>query len=56
MKYMVLLCDGMADTPNAALNNKTPMEVANKPVMDLLAKKSIVGMCKMVADGLYDGI
>ena len=55
MKYMVLLCDGMADTPNAALNNKTPMEVANKPVMDLLAKKSIVGMCKTVADGLKPG-
>ena len=55
MKYMVLLCDGMADTPNEKLGGKTPMEVANKPLMDALAKKSIVGMCKTVADGLKPG-
>lgn len=55
MKYMVLLCDGMADTPNAALDNKTPMECANKPFIDELAKKSEVGMCRTVADGLKPG-
>ena len=55
MKYMVLLCDGMADTPVESLNNKTPMEVAKKPNMDALAKTSIVGMCKTVGDGLKPG-
>ena len=52
---MVLLCDGMADTANEKLGGKTPMEVANKPFMDALAKKSVVGMCKTVADGLKPG-
>ncbi len=55
MKYMVLLCDGMADTPNATLNNKTPMECASKPFIDSLARFAEVGMCKTVADGLKPG-
>lgn len=55
MKYLVLLCDGMADVPNAALGDKTPMELANKPYMDSLAKKSKIGMCRTVADGLKPG-
>ena len=43
MKYLVLIPDGMADEPISALNNKTPMAYAKKPVMDNLAKKSLVG-------------
>ena len=55
MKYLVVLCDGMADKPNAALQNKTPMEAAHKPHMDALAKVSEVGLCKTVAEGLKPG-
>lgn len=55
MKYLVLLCDGMADMPYESLGNKTPMELANKPLIDKLAKISEVGMCKTVADGLKPG-
>ncbi|MBQ4155594.1 MAG: cofactor-independent phosphoglycerate mutase [Clostridia bacterium] len=55
MKYLVILCDGMADLPNEVLGNKTPMQVANKPMMDKLCKKSKIGMCKTVADGLKPG-
>lgn len=56
MKYLVLLCDGMADTHNERfLGGKTPMEKAYKPYMDALAKKSEVGMCRTVADGLKPG-
>jgi len=55
MKYLVLLCDGMADLPYPELDNKTPMECANKPLMDSLAKVSEVGMCRTVADGLKPG-
>lgn len=55
MKYLVVLCDGMADVPNEALGGKTPMQVANKPVMDKLCKSSLIGMCKTVADGLKPG-
>lgn len=55
MKYMVLLCDGMADNKTEFLDNKTPMMCANKPVMDMLAKSAEVGMCRTVADGLKPG-
>ena len=41
--------------PNIALSGKTPMECANKPHMDFLAKKSEVGMCRTVANGLKPG-
>ena len=55
MKYMVLLCDGMADTPNPVLDGRTPMECAKKPFMDRLAAVSEVGMCRTVAKGLKPG-
>ena len=55
MKYLVVLCDGMADTRCDCLGGKTPMELANKPVTDLLAKSSLVGMCRTVAHGLKPG-
>ncbi len=55
MKYLVLLCDGMADTPNALLGGKTPMELANKPIIDKLAKTAEVGLCKTVGKGLKPG-
>lgn len=55
MKYLVLLCDGMADTPNEILGGKTPMELARKPYMDSLALKAEVGMCRTVAAGLKPG-
>lgn len=55
MKYFVLLCDGMADYKFDGLNGKTPMELANKPNMDRLAKTALVGTAKTVADNLKPG-
>lgn len=55
MKYLVLLCDGMADTPVEVLGGNTPMQAANKPNMDALAKAAYVGMCRTVAKGLKPG-
>ena len=55
MKYLVVLCDGMADTPSEYLGGKTPMELAVKPNMDALAKISEVGLCRTVAKGLKPG-
>ena len=55
MKYLVLLCDGMADTPCDELKGKTPMECACKPNIDRLAKISEVGLCRTVAPGLKPG-
>ena len=54
-KYIVLLGDGMADEPIKELGNKTPLEVANTPNMDSLAKKGIVGMTRTVPKGMSPG-
>lgn len=55
MKYVVVLTDGAADTPNPELGGKTPLEVANKPNIDSLAKHGEVGMVRTVPDNLPPG-
>lgn len=55
MKYVVVLCDGMADYPAPALGGKTPMMVAKKPHIDALAAKAEVGLVRTVAPGLKPG-
>lgn len=52
MKYIVMLGDGMADLPIAALGKKTPLEAANKPIMDMLASHGINGMVETVPEGM----
>ena len=52
MKYLVLIPDGMADEKISSLDNKTPMEYADKPTMDLLAAKSVVGTVSNVPAGM----
>lgn len=55
MKHIIILGDGMADERIAKLNNKTPLEVANKPYMDLLAKKGNCGLLHTVPEGFKPG-
>ncbi len=55
MKYLVMLCDGMADEPSEVLGGKTPMELANKPMMEKLAKAGEVGLARTVEDGMSPG-
>ena len=38
-KFLIILGDGMADEPIAELGNKTPLQVAHTPYIDLLAQK-----------------
>jgi 2,3-bisphosphoglycerate-independent phosphoglycerate mutase len=45
----------MADYPVAQLNNKTPLEVANKPNMDLIAAKGQNGLLKTVPEDMTPG-
>ena len=52
MKYLVLLCDGMADEKIEALGGRSPMEAANKPCMNYLAARSIVGTVCNVPEGM----
>lgn len=55
MKYVVLLCDGMADYPVEELGGETPMSKSVTPNMDALAKNSVIGLVKTVADGMKPG-
>ena len=55
MKYIVVLGDGMADYPVPELGGKTPLQVANKPNIDLLARKGETGLVKTVPDGMKPG-
>lgn len=55
MKYIVVLLDGAADYPIKSLGGKTPLEVANKPNINSLAKKGEVGMVEMVPKDLSPG-
>ena len=52
MKYLVLIPDGMADEKIEALGNITPMEKADKPNMDKLAKDSLIGTVSNVPEGM----
>lgn len=52
MKYLILVCDGMADYPIDSLDGKTPMEQAHKPFMDKLAKVSLCGTVSNVPEGM----
>lgn len=45
----------MADERIAKLNNKTPLEAANKPYIDLLAKKGNCGLLHTVPEGFKPG-
>lgn len=48
MKSIIILGDGMADTPIAALGGKTPLMAANTPHMDKLATLGKNGMLSTV--------
>ncbi len=52
MKYLVLIPDGMADVNVPQLGDCTPMQRANKPCMDALAKESTVGIVSNVPKGM----
>lgn len=55
MKYIIVLGDGMADEPIAELGNRTPLQAAETPVMDYLAKNGKVGMLSTVPAGFHPG-
>ena len=55
MKYLVLLCDGMADYAIDEFGGKTPLEAAYTPNMNKLSKKSKIGLVKTVQDSMKPG-
>jgi 2,3-bisphosphoglycerate-independent phosphoglycerate mutase len=55
MKYIIVLGDGMADEPLAGYGGKTPLQMAEKPVIDSLAKKGRTGRLITVPADLHPG-
>ena len=55
MKYIVILCDGMADEPLEELDGRTPLEAARTVNMDRLAADSEIGMVRTVPEGMAPG-
>lgn len=55
MKYIIILCDGMADEPLDELGGRTPLEAARTMNMDSLAKVSEIGMVRTVPAGMAPG-
>lgn len=55
MKYLILLGDGMADLPHEKLGGKTPLELANKPLIDRLATYGELGLCDTTPKGCEPG-
>lgn len=52
MKLLYVVIDGMGDLPIEELNGKTPLEAANTPNMDYLAKIGITGLMYTVEKGI----
>ena len=55
MKHIIILGDGMADEPIASLGGLTPLQYAQTPYMDELARQGVTGRLKTVADGFHPG-
>lgn len=55
MKYIIILGDGMADEPIASLGNKTTIQAAATPYIDLLARKGRNGLLHTVPEGFAPG-
>lgn len=55
MKYIIILGDGMADEPIAELAGKTPLQYAQTPAMDEIARLGVSGMLSTVPEGFIPG-
>lgn len=55
MKHIIILGDGMADWPVKSLEDKTLLQYAKTPYMDMLARMGRNGRLQTVADGFHPG-
>jgi len=55
MKHIIILGDGMADHAVERLGGKTLLQYADKPYMDMLARKGRCGRLITVPDGFHPG-
>ncbi|MDO4161173.1 MAG: cofactor-independent phosphoglycerate mutase [Prevotellaceae bacterium] len=55
MKHIIILGDGMADHKVERLNGKTLLQYADKPYMDMLARRGKTGRLVTIPDGFHPG-
>jgi 2,3-bisphosphoglycerate-independent phosphoglycerate mutase len=55
MKFALLVGDGMADYPLEELGGRTPLEAADIPHMDEVARMGAMGMVRTIPDGMQPG-
>lgn len=55
MKYLILLADGAADEPLECFGGKTPLQAADKPHIDRLAREGVNGRLVTVPEGFHPG-
>lgn len=51
-KYILVICDGLGDLPVPQLGNKTPLEAANTPNLDRLARNGKTGLMYVLGKGV----
>lgn len=55
MKYIILIGDGMGDYPLPELGGRTPLEAANTPNLDELARRGELGLARTIPAGMEPG-
>src|SRR5262245_48397953 len=55
MKYALIIPDGCADEPQPSLGGRTPLEAANLPHMDAVARSGVVGRVDHVPASMPSG-
>jgi 2,3-bisphosphoglycerate-independent phosphoglycerate mutase len=55
MKYAIIIPDGAADEPLKELGGKSPLEAADTPNMDAIARAGRIGTVRTIPDGFESG-
>ncbi len=55
MKAILIISDGLGDRPVPELNGKTPLQAANTPNLDRMAKEGRSGLMDVIAPGVTPG-
>ena len=55
MRYLIILADGAADEPLDILGGVTPLQAADKPNIDRMAREGINGRLATVPEGFHPG-
>ncbi len=54
-KILIVVCDGLGDRPVPGLGNRTPLQSAVRPSLNLLARKGACGILDIISPGVRPG-